>query len=1326
MTLRIALLASLPAGVMFAQLSNFRIQGVTATQAVVAYTAPDTRACRIELSESPRYLPVVPDVDPRIFSLANQDLERNSVVSNSQRDRIVILGRRAAETGIDGKRYSRALQAYTTHYLRVSCGNAVQEASFTTTNIPLGMTYNDPLPADPAKPGEFAWPTVDWADRFQRIVDPKTGLLIRRLSMPDDTVLQYTNQPFPFARDLDGVWSNVSSVAANDSQAASAQETGWLFLDANLSLYLGGTRDYYGYSINALPIQVNAWCDNCGAVSAAGRTIEACLSIDGTSCAGKVVEAILDSCNGDCTNTRYRVTLGAGGPPVGLGWGMDNYDITDYHRRTGQVTRKGNLVSLTSGNKFNVHWKAGSRIQINGTSYIIAKVNHERLLTLEGDVAGEESGAYVGSNFGLMIRRKIAGAGRIMVQYASFNFTMGDAPPWDPSGDQETYTGCSSQQVAGPNGEPGWHCVVGSILLWIGGESGIVNRIGRPTLPPRSGADGWSGPGYCNNTSGGGPIWDSLDPDAFYCGKIDSTRGTILVKAKYFGSNSDIGSLDIDAKLVECNASRNNMPCWEITNITPSSRSQNLNQQIERMHPEEWRTFMRNSVVTIAARKGNKLQLVARTDSAVNDALGFVGVFDIAQGQVTAATPSWRYWPLRWTVLHGVEAMFDDEWMPVPATYFRGPFAAREFLAGFGPYYSRITSGPISNTGSPCPARPIDSPIPPHEWPTGNKCLTFSIDGEPGDPTPQYFNDGTVTSTGNVITGNGTRWAPYQDGMQMRVEGVWYTFEYTSATSGRVTPTPATAFRNAAYELYVEPMNSPVVANPLFAYLQSIEVRDVLVLGNDPYYRNLFFLNEYVKVLLKQGKTLTVQRALGPEGNAMMLPLVGNGWVLPVPGSCLLGPVYPCANTSAVWNTVQDPTGKNPAGTTMVVDRTNEGAGHASAGPTATIAAVADFCPSIDNIGYSCYNVRPGRTFPERAQSVNFRVSNNPPFQGRAGLGIPNIVDSHPNFKQQIGVAADQDLNWFLDARPFMGSSNITGTAENPGVEVEEGLWKFVPAQIARLRPKLLPTFAFCGPHPLRDVSGPLSRISGPTVSADQAYSYCVAMNGGECREESSPGEVFVSCPQVSTPYCLYPGVGAAGSDNRDICIGDNGSHTQGITQLGLTEPEDDGRSSRILTYGFSQYRFNDPFWNPKASPDGKWLFFRSQWVNGKRTDAFLAKLPPFEPVDDQKRNGYLFNELQVGAGEMQGQAGAMIEFGYNAAFECTSRRESCVAGAPGAESEPFYYSTSETWSPVACAEGCTLRFPVIPQRVVYFRVKYFDAEGKSLGQSGTNVWGFQ
>ena len=38
------------------------------------------------------------------------------------------------------------------------------------------------------------------------------------------------------------------------------------------------------------------------------------------------------------------------------------------------------------------------------------------------------------------------------------------------------------------------------------------------------------------------------------------------------------------------------------------------------------------------------------------------------------------------------------------------------------------------------------------------------------------------------------------------------------------------------------------------------------------------------------------------------------------------------------------------------------------------------------------------------------------------------------------------------------------------------------------------------------------------------------------------------------------------------------------------------------------------------------------------------------------------------------------MEFGYNLAFECTSRRESCVVGA--AAEEPFFYSTTEPWTP--------------------------------------------
>lgn len=1310
----LSLLALLAAGPLAAQIA---IQGTTATQAVISYTAPDSRACRIDVSDTPRYSPPVNDVNPALFPQSNQDLERPSTVTaGNGRSRIAVIGSRIAETApANGRRFSRALQAYTRHYVRVTCGQAVWESTFDTTNIPLGLTYNDGLPADPNKPGETAWPSVDWTDRFQRIVDPRTGLLIQRLTMADDSPYLTGFTPYAGAADLEGAWISPTAVIANDNQSASAAARGWLFLEAGLRLFREGTRAYPGYSLNAYQLELNAWCDNCGTAPAPARTLEACLTVDGFSCAGRTLETTVEACSAGCNTDRYKLILGPeSGAPVHLGWGMDHFDMLDYHKRSGQVSRRGAELRHNSGHLFNLNWKPGTRISVNGRHFTIDKLVNDRLLTLAGDPAGNEEGEYTASTFGVLLRRKAEGAGRIQAQFARQSHAMGYVPEWDAGGDQELNTSCAPNTTAGPGGEQGWHCNIGEFLYWIGSESGVVNRLGNTLLPTRAGADGWVGLGICAPGTGGGPVWDPGDPDVFYCGMPSPDRqGNVLVRGKYFGSNADAGSRLYGSRLIECNASRSNTPCFQFTNLTPGS-GPNLNEQFQRFHPEEW-AAIRGAVVTPLQRQDGKIVLYARAGGSNNDSLGFMGVWDIAAGRVTAATPSWKYFPLRWTGLHGVGGMYDSDWMPVAATHFRGATAGRDVLPGFGPYFSRVTSGAIPAAGTPCPARPANSPIPPAQWPTGNRCLELTVDGEPADPTPFYVSDGTVSSSGAAITGTNTSWQRWYDGAQLRIDGRWYRFSYVSATSGRIAPEPPAPLRNAAYELYLDAVNSSKTGNPMHGYLQDAEVRDLFVLSNSPEFPDFFGYAEYVRLIGRNGNRWTVERAVrNLGGTSPSFAFNANAYLIARPGSCTLGPTYPCANPVVAWNVTADPEGKNRGGTTLVTDPGDEGLGHSTFGVTAAIAAVAERCEVIDGRGYSCYNVRPGNGFVERVQTgLNYTISNNPPFDGRVGIGSPNEIDSHPSMRQKPESADPRDLAWFLDARPFIGATNFTGSAGRPGEPIEENVYKFVPEQLPRLRPKELPTLAFCGSSPLRDISGPGSRIS-----AANAYTYCYARDGGECREDSSPGELFVSCPHISMPYCQYPGVGVPGADQRDICVMDQGSHNQAIVQLRHTQPETDGAGSRVLTFGLGRYRHNDIFWNAKTTPDGKWLLFRTLWVDGKRADAFLAKLPPFEPLDDQKRNTYQAVELKVEAGPF---ASALVEFGYNPAFECTSRKEACLAGAGNG----FSYAVTEAAAPVPCAGGCTLQFPVVPQRAAYFRIRQYDADGKQIGQSGTNVWAF-
>src|SRR4051794_12287406 len=207
----------------FGAIGNVEVRGVTSTQASISYTAPDASACSVEVSESPTYRPLVHDVDPVLFSGSNLDGRPEGIASGQ--DRVFIAGKRRAEKGLDGKWYSRALQAFTAHYYRITCGSSNATGTFATANIALGNTYNDPLPADPSvssRPyytsvGSYAWPEfVNWnnqdpAARSESVIDPQTGMLLKRVALPQDQPITYLpgggDHMFTAVRDPDGAWN---------------------------------------------------------------------------------------------------------------------------------------------------------------------------------------------------------------------------------------------------------------------------------------------------------------------------------------------------------------------------------------------------------------------------------------------------------------------------------------------------------------------------------------------------------------------------------------------------------------------------------------------------------------------------------------------------------------------------------------------------------------------------------------------------------------------------------------------------------------------------------------------------------------------------------------------------------------------------------------------------------------------------------------------------------------------------------------------------------------------------------------------------------------
>lgn len=169
-----------------ADVSNVRVIGKTATQALLAYTAPDNAACSVAVSASSTYAPLVYDVDPAAFAGADQDSRPGSIAIG--RSRIFVAGTRTVATDLTGNNRSRALQAATTYYFRITCPSDGSTATgqFTTQTIPNGVGYGDPIPIDPANNGNYLYPTFSTTDRTWSATDPHTGALVKNFTLPGD------------------------------------------------------------------------------------------------------------------------------------------------------------------------------------------------------------------------------------------------------------------------------------------------------------------------------------------------------------------------------------------------------------------------------------------------------------------------------------------------------------------------------------------------------------------------------------------------------------------------------------------------------------------------------------------------------------------------------------------------------------------------------------------------------------------------------------------------------------------------------------------------------------------------------------------------------------------------------------------------------------------------------------------------------------------------------------------------------------------------------------------------------------------------------------
>ncbi len=194
---------------------------VSPTQIRIAFTAPDSSACRIRASRDSMFTVLAPDVDPALFTNANLSTRAGTYTDPSDATKhVFILGTRTIQQALNGNNVSRSLFQLTPYFIEVGCGAsyAFTATATATTDYPTyGRSTRDPWILDA---NHYAlWPTFDYNDRSFETAEPFTGALIKQLGLPQDVRRVALAEGFDSCAVTTG-WSGCGVLTSGDSTYA--------------------------------------------------------------------------------------------------------------------------------------------------------------------------------------------------------------------------------------------------------------------------------------------------------------------------------------------------------------------------------------------------------------------------------------------------------------------------------------------------------------------------------------------------------------------------------------------------------------------------------------------------------------------------------------------------------------------------------------------------------------------------------------------------------------------------------------------------------------------------------------------------------------------------------------------------------------------------------------------------------------------------------------------------------------------------------------------------------------------------------------------------
>lgn len=639
----------------------------TAQQAILKLVTDQTGPCTVKVSAfdsfSEGYEPVH-DVNSQLFDGSDQCIREGN--QRQDTEWTLVIGKRSADLAADKRKYSRSLANSSVYYYEVRVGEDVVRGNFNTGNILAGRTYAD-VPYDRDRPGEYAWPTIDFSDISKSYVDPKTGLEYRRIAKVEDihysAVTVNAVDVFALGEGWNGVGEGQTRASFGGGISAPA-----FFRAAALGQKWGG-----------IPIWLEVELGATGGGAGAGRELKVCLTTDGKTCAGRTVDLTME-----IGRTSYKL----GNQKAAMDfWNLyPQLSLTQESMRTaaGNLSKKGKILTWESGNYMPLGWGAGSRIRLGSKECLLEKVQSQLAATLDsGDCVADGSYAYEGRNFGLLVWKANQTPDSILVYDVKFKVGLTTQFGWPSYGGAQL---CSPVEISGPEG-PGYVCVLGSTVHSEAGYFGglATYYISKAGKSRSLGLLLWrAGTGFRQGACSGDFLaWDR-NKVAVYC---MSAVGNQLVKGTYLGNYAEEVVESVDSYSAR----------WEW-----QGASGDLNQAAAAFQPgfQIGNNECKSGWLPVGMARNN--HVIVNCSQAGQDSPGWVGVYDTQAQRFAALHASWKGNAgagNRWGVLHSVYSVGDEDFVMVNSVAGGSPSA----------YQANLTAGSLNGSFSACPVDSYDT-----------------------------------------------------------------------------------------------------------------------------------------------------------------------------------------------------------------------------------------------------------------------------------------------------------------------------------------------------------------------------------------------------------------------------------------------------------------------------------------------------------------------------------------------------------------------------------------------------------------------------------------